>query len=79
MKPMINSDITRRFINASNNGKFTMDEELQMIKHLVTKFNFISKSEYARLNGITPQGVKSRLKSNNDAYIEMIGKIFIIK
>ena len=76
---MINSDIVKRFVNASNNGKFTMDEELQMIKHLVIKFNFISKSEYARLNGITPQGVKSRLKSNNDPYIEMIGKIFIIK
>lgn len=68
-----------RFVNASNEGRFTMDEELGMVKHLVTKFNFISKSEYARLQGITPQGVQARLNSRNDPYIEMIGKLFIIK
>ena len=56
-----------------------MDEELGMIKHLVTKYNFISKSEYARIENITPQGVEARLKSNKDVYIKMIGKFFIIK
>jgi hypothetical protein len=67
-----------RFKEASNNGAFTMDEELGMVDHLLTKYNFISKSEYARLNNITPQGVEARLKASNDPYIKMIGKLFII-
>jgi hypothetical protein len=67
-----------RFDEALKNGKFTMDEELHFINSLVAKYNFISKSEYARINNISPQGVLARLKANNDPYIEMIGKIFII-
>ena len=31
--------ILQRFEDASNNGKFTMNEEIGMIKHLVTKYN----------------------------------------
>ncbi len=56
-----------------------MTEELQMMKILVSKYNFISKSEYARKNGISPQGVEARLKAVNEPYIEMIGKLFIIE
>jgi hypothetical protein len=67
-----------RFEKALNNGTFNMSEELQMIELLVTKYNFISKSEYARKEKISPQGVLSRLKSKNDPYIKMIGKIFIL-
>lgn len=67
-----------RFIDASNSGKLTMDEELGIIKHLVSKYNFISKSEYARLQKISPQGVNARLKAKKDPYIKMIGKLFII-
>lgn len=76
---MENSTILQRFIDASNNGKFMMDEELGMIQHLVTKYNFISKSQYARKQNISPQGVESRLKSNNYAYLKMIGKLFIVE
>tara|TARA_R110000803_G_scaffold69058_3_gene131237 strand:+ start:1753 stop:1983 length:231 start_codon:yes stop_codon:yes gene_type:complete len=68
-----------RFKDAIANGKFTMTEELTFIELLVTKYNFISKSEYARREGISPQGVISRLKSKHDPYVEMIGKLFIIK
>tara|TARA_R110000782_G_C14555460_1_gene385512 strand:+ start:156 stop:386 length:231 start_codon:yes stop_codon:yes gene_type:complete len=76
---MERSTILQRFKYASNNDKFTMDEELGMIKHIVAKYNFISKSEYARKESISPQGVDARLKSNNEPYIKMIGKLFIIK
>jgi len=67
-----------RFEKALNNGTFTMQEELEMINLLVTKYKFISKSEYARKEGVSPQGVESRLKANNDPFIKMIGKLFII-
>lgn len=68
-----------RFKKALDNNSFSMQEELQMIDLLVTKYNFISKSEYARMENISPQGVESRLKSKNEPYIKMIGKLFIIK
>lgn len=67
-----------RFKNAVENNKFTITEELTFIDVLVTKYNFISKSEYARLNGISPQGVEARLKAINDPYIKMLGKLFIL-
>jgi len=75
MKTLTNIE---RFEKALNNGTFNMKEELEMISLLVTKYNFISKSEYARKEGVSPQGVLARLKSKNDPYIKMIGKIFII-
>ena len=34
--------ILQRFEDASNNGNFTMDEEIGMIKHLVTKYKSIA-------------------------------------
>ena len=68
-----------RFKNAVEKNRFTMDEELTFIKILLTKYNFISKSEYARREGISPQGVEARLKSKSDPYIKMINKIFIIE
>jgi len=79
IQPMEKLTILQRFEDASNNGKFTITEELTFLEILVTKYNFISKSEYARKEGISPQGVEARLKSNNDPYIKMIGKLFIIQ
>ena len=69
---------TERFKKALDNNGFTMQQELEMIILLVEKYNFISKSEYARKEGVSPQGVLSRLKSKKDPYIKMINKIFII-
>lgn len=68
-----------RFTKAVEEGKFTMTEELTFIDILVTKYKFISPSEYARNEGISPQGVLSILKAKNHPYVEMIGKVFIIK
>jgi hypothetical protein len=79
MKHMETPTKIERFRNAVKNGKFNFDEELAFINILLSKYNFISKSEYARIEGISPQGVEARLKSKNDPYIIMIGKIFIIK
>ena len=67
-----------RFKKAVENGKFTMTEELTFIDILLTKYNFISKSEYAKKEGISPQGVEARLKANNNPYLLMLGKFFII-
>jgi len=67
-----------RFRDAVENNKFTMDEELKFIEILLSKYNFISKSEYARKEGVSPQGVKARLISKSEPYIEVIGKVFIL-
>lgn len=75
MKTLTNIE---RFKNAVNNGTSTMDEELAFIEVLLTKYNFISKSQYAKKEGITPQGVEARLKAKNEPYLFMLGKFFII-
>ena len=67
-----------KFKKAVEEDKFTMDEELYFMTILVDKYNPISKSEYAKKEGISPQGVESRLKSKNDPYIILMGKIAIL-
>ena len=68
-----------RFASAIKNNKFNMHEELSFLEIILTKYKLISKSQYARENNITPQGVKSRLKSNNDPFIYIADKLFIIQ
>ena len=68
-----------RFKYSLDKGNFTMNEELTFIDLLLTKYKFISRREYAIKEGITTQGVMSRLKSKNDPYVKMLGKVFIIK
>ena len=68
-----------RFKYSLDKGNFTMNEELIFIDLLLTKYKFISRREYAIKEGVTTQGVMSRLKAKNDPYVKMLGKVFIIK
>lgn len=67
-----------RFKKAINDNRFTMDVELEMIKHLVNKYNFISVAQYARNENISPPAALKRLKAGKVMYINMIGRDFII-
>lgn len=75
---MGSTDNIRRFKNAVEKNKFTMQEELTFIEILVTKYNLLSKSDYAKKEGISPQGVEARLKAKNDPYIYLAGKLLIL-
>jgi hypothetical protein len=66
-----------RFRRAVENDRFTMFEELQMAKILLEKYSFISLSQYAKKEGVTPQGAMARLKAKNDPYILVMGKVMI--
>jgi len=67
-----------RFASAIKNNKFNMHEELSFLEIILTKYKLISKSQYARQNNITPQGVESRLKSNNDPFIYIADKLYFV-
>jgi hypothetical protein len=56
-----------------------MSDELIILDHLVNKFNFISQSEYARLNGITPAGAKKRLDSGKEPIITIGKTKYVVK
>ena len=43
-----------RFKKAINDNRFNMTTELEMINHLVNKYNFISIAQYARNQNISP-------------------------
>lgn len=51
-----------------------MSDELIILEHLVNKFNLISQSKYAKLNGISPAGAKKRLESGKEPVIRVDGK-----
>ena len=71
--------IRDKLILLSNLGKISMSYELIILEHLVNKFNFISQSEYAKINGITSAGAKKRLESGKEPMI-IIGKTkYVVK
>ena len=67
-----------RFKKAINDNQFTMDVELEMINHLVNKYNFISVAEYARKESISSPAALKRIATGKVMYVEMIGKKFVI-
>ena len=67
-----------RFDLALKYDKFTIYEELEMINLLVKKYNFVSVSDYAKLNGISQPAALKRLQNGKVMYMEMIGRKFII-
>ena len=52
----------KRFIEISNNNELMFGDEMEILQHLVNKFNLISSSEYAKINGISRAGVRHRVK-----------------
>jgi hypothetical protein len=62
----------KRFIEISNNNELMFGDEMEILQHLVNKFNLISSSEYARINGISRAGVRHRV--NKEPTIK-IGKL----
>lgn len=67
-----------RFKKAIDVNQFMMHEELEMLNHLVSKYNFVSVSEYARKENISQPGALKRLKTGKVMFVEMIGRKFII-
>lgn len=70
--------VVERFKKAIDVNRFRIDEELQMLNHLVNKYNFKSVSEYARQENISQPAALKRLKTGKIMFVEMIGRKFII-
>lgn len=75
MKYTENADV--RYIKASNKGRFTYTQELNILNHLLNKFKPVSLSEYAHKEKIKPPAVYDRIKRGKVMYIEMLGRKFI--
>ena len=69
--------ISDRFIKASKANQFTMTDDLEILNHLVNKYNFMSVADYARKESISPPAALKRLTTGKVMYVEMIGKKFI--
>lgn len=76
MKTPVN--IADRYIKASETKGFNYTDELKILEYLLNKFNPISKSEYAKKEGISIPGVNDRLKRGKVMFLNMIGRTFII-
>ena len=75
MKYIENADI--RLIEASNKGRLTYTQELNILNHLLNKFKPISITEYAKKENIKPPAVYDRIKRGKVMCLEMIGRTFI--
>ena len=69
-----NVDYYKRFVEASENGLFSSDEELKVLTFLLEKYNPLTISEYSRKINKTPACVSKRIKSGKESYIQ-IGKL----
>lgn len=73
MKKAISSEQIRiRFLELVDSGQIFMGDEMMILQHLVNKYNLISSSEYAKLNGISPPAVRHRISKEP---IIKIGKL----
>lgn len=70
--------VIERFEKAIKVNQFTVNEELEMLNHLVNKYNFKSVSEYARQENISQPAALKRLKTGKIMFVEMIGRKFIV-
>lgn len=75
MKHIENADV--RYISASNNGNFNYTKELNILNHLLNKFNPISITEYAKKENIKPPAVYDRIKRGKVMCLKIIGRTFI--
>ena len=75
MKHIENADV--RLINASNKGMLTYTQELNILNHLLNKFKPISKTQYAKKEGISIPGVNDRLKRGKVMHLSMLNRTFI--
>lgn len=71
-------DYLKRFIDASQKGTFTMDEELNILSYIIERYKFVTVSEYARQKNITPAGVLHRIDKGDVMYINIAGIKMII-
>lgn len=67
-----------RFKKVIDVNRFRMDEELEMLNHIVNKYNFLSVSQYARKENISQPAALKRIKRGKVMFVEMIGRKFII-
>ena len=71
-------EVFERFKVASENGKFSMDAELNILTYLIEKYKFINQSEYARQHNISPAGALKRIETGSVMYITIAGIKLII-
>lgn len=71
-------DYLKRFTDASQKGTFTMDEELNILSYIIDRYKFVTVSEYARQQGISPAGVLHRIEKGDVMYVVIGGVKFII-
>jgi len=67
-----------RFKKAIDVNQFNMDIELEMLNHIVNKYNFLSVSQYAKKENISQPAALKRIKKGKVMFVEMIGRKFII-
>lgn len=71
-------DWLKRFTDASQKGTFSMDVELNILTYLVDRYKFVTLSEYARQQGISPAGALKRIEAKQVMYIKIAGTKMII-
>ena len=72
-------NVANRYIKASRDNRILMNEELEILKHLVSKFGLMTISEYAKKEKITYKGAKIRILSGKVMYINLMNKTFVIQ
>jgi len=70
-------NVAERYIESSNKGAINYTDELNILNHLLNKFNPISKSEYAKKHNISVPAVNGRIERGNVMFLKIIGRTFI--
>lgn len=71
-------NVYERFVSASEAGRFTMSDELNILNYLVCKYKLKTISNFAKFIKKTYQSVVKRLKNEREMTVIIDGEIFII-
>jgi hypothetical protein len=69
--------VTNRMIECLDNNKIFMHHELQIVDYSLQRLNLKTISQYAREKGISPNGVKDRIKRGKVMSITVSGTTFV--
>jgi hypothetical protein len=70
--------IKNKLIECVESGDLTLGDIIDIIQYLVNKINLITQARYANKHKISRAGVKKRLDSGKEAFVQIMGNRYII-
>ena len=70
--------VKNSLLKKSSDNLLFMDHEMDILKHLINKFNLHTQSAYAKSKGISAAAVSQKISRGKLAHIKLKGVTFVV-